>query len=206
MEGRKTKVLVVFYSLYGHIYKMAEAVAEGARSAGAEVDIRRVAETLPKEVLEKMHAVEAGKAFESIPIVQATDLPNYDAIIFGSPTRYGGPAAQFKGFIDSLGQLWMTNALVGKVAGVFTSSGTQHGGQETTLMSIITNLFHLGFVVAGLPYSFAGQKTDKEISGGTPYGATTIAGDGSRQPSQNELDGAKFQGKHIAEIASKLKK
>lgn len=201
------KVLVVFYSTYGHIYKMAEAIAQGAKEAGAEVELRRVPETLPKEVLEKMHAVDAQKAFENIPVCTVEELAAADAIIFGTPTRFGNMAGQMKQFLDSTGQLWATGALVGKVGSVFTSTATQHGGQESTILSFHTVLLHHGMLIAGLPYSFAGQSKIDEITGGSPYGASTIAGgQGERQPSENELAGARFQGKHVAEIARKLAK
>jgi NAD(P)H dehydrogenase (quinone) len=197
-----TKVLVLYYSAYGHIEKMAEAVAEGAREAGAEVDIKRVPELVPEEV-----ARNSGfKLDQAAPIARVEDLPNYDAIIVGTGTRYGRITSQMASFLDQTGPLWARGALNGKVGGAFSSTATQHGGQETTLMSIITNLLHLGLVVVGLNYGFAGQMKLDEVTGGSPYGATTIAGsDGSRQPSQNELDGARYQGRKIAEIAAKLK-
>jgi NAD(P)H dehydrogenase (quinone) len=200
------KVLVAFYSTYGHIYKMAQAVAEGAKEvAGAEVDLKRVPETLPTEVLEKMHAVEAQKAFAHVPIADPKDLGSYDLILLGSPTRFGNMAAQMKSFLDATGGLWMQGSLVGKVGGAFTSTASQHGGNETTQLSFATFFLHQGMVVTGLPYSFQGQMKLDEITGGTPYGASTIAaGDGSRQPSENELDGARFQGKFAAGIAAKL--
>jgi NAD(P)H dehydrogenase (quinone) len=197
-----TKVLVLYYSAYGHIEKMAEAVAEGAREAGAEVDIKRVPELVPEDV-----AKNSGfKLDQAAPIAKVEDLPNYDAIIVGTGTRYGRITSQMASFLDQTGPLWARGALNGKVGGAFSSTATQHGGQETTLMSIITNLLHLGLVVVGLNYGFAGQMKLDEVTGGSPYGATTIAGsDGSRQPSQNELDGARYQGRKIAEIAAKLK-
>lgn len=201
------KVLVVFYSMYGHIYKMAEAIAQGAKEAGSEVELRRVPETLPKEVLEKMHAVDAQKVFENIPVCKVEELASADAIIFGTPTRFGNMCGQMKQFLDSTGQLWATGALVGKVGSVFTSTATQHGGQESTILSFHTVLLHHGMLIAGLPYSFAGQSKIDEVTGCSPYGASTIAGgQGERQPSENELAGARFQGKHIAEIAGKLAK
>jgi NAD(P)H dehydrogenase (quinone) len=197
-----TKVLVLYYSAYGHIEKMAEAVAEGAREAGAEVDIKRVPELVPEDVA-KNSGFKLGQA---APIATIEDLPNYDAIIIGTGTRYGRITSQMASFLDQTGPLWARGALNGKIGGAFSSSATQHGGQETTLMSIITNLLHLGLVVVGLNYGFAGQMKLDEVTGGSPYGATTIAGsDGSRQPSQNELDGARYQGRKIAEIAAKLK-
>jgi NAD(P)H dehydrogenase (quinone) len=196
-----TKVLVLYYSAYGHIEKMAEAIAEGARQTGAEVDIKRVPELVPEEVARK----SGMKLDQPAPIAKVQDLTNYDAIIIGTGTRYGRMTSQMANFLDQTGSLWAQGALNGKVGGAFTSTATQHGGQETTLMSIITNLMHLGLVVVGLDYGFAGQTTLKEITGGAPYGATTIAGsDGSRQPSENELDGARYQGRKIAEVAAKL--
>ena len=200
------KVLVVFYSTYGHVYKMAEAVAEGVKTvADAEVDIRRVPETLPPEVLEKMGAVEAQKAFSHIPECSVDELAQADAVIFGTPTRFGNMCGQMRQFLDATGQLWANGSLVGKVGSVFTSSATQHGGQESTILTFHVTLLHHGFVVVGLPYAFQGQMRVDEITGGTPYGASTIAGgDGSRTPSENELEGARFQGTHVAEIAAKL--
>ena len=200
------KVLVVFYSTYGHVYKRAEAVAEGVKTvAGAEADIRRVPETLPPEVLEKMGAVEAQKAFAHIPECSVDELAQADAVIFGTPTRFGNMCGQMRQFLDATGQLWANGSLVGKVGSVFTCSATQHGGQESTILTFHVTLLHHGFVVVGLPYAFQGQMRVDEITGGSPYGASTIAGgDGSRTPSENELEGARFQGKHVAEIASKL--
>jgi NAD(P)H dehydrogenase (quinone) len=200
------KVLVVFYSTYGHVYQMAEAVAEGAKQvAGAEVDIRRVPETLLPEVLEKMGAVEAQKEFAHIPECTIDELAKADAIIFGTPTRFGNMCGQMRQFLDATGQLWANGSLVGKVGSVFTCSATQHGGQESTILTFHVTLLHHGFVVAGLPYAFQGQMRIDEITGGSPYGASTIAGgDGSRRPSENELEGARFQGKHVAEIATKI--
>lgn len=202
------KVLVPFYSLYGHIYKMAQAVAEGASQVKrAQVELRRVPETLPDEVLEKMGAVEAQKAFANIPVCTVDELGQADAIIFGTPTRFGNMCGQMRQFLDATGKLWLSGALVGKVGSVFTSSNTQHGGQETTITSFHLTLFHLGMVVVGLPYAFEGQMRTDEITGGSPYGASTIAGSaGKRQPSDNELDAARFQGKHVAAIAKKLAK
>lgn len=200
------KVLVVYYSLYGHIHRMAQAVAEGAREVeGATVELRRVPETLSPEILEKMGAVEAQKAMEDVPRCSVQELVAADAIIFGSPTRFGNMCGQMRQFLDATGGLWATNALVGKVAGVFASSATQHGGQESTVLTFIPTLLHHGMIVAGLPYSWAGQTRMDEITGGSPYGASTIAdADGSRMPSENELDGARFQGRYIAEITSRL--
>jgi len=202
------KVLVVFYSTYGHIYKMAEAVAEGAKAvAGAEVEIRRVPETLPQDVLEKMGAVEAQKTFSHVPVCTVEELAQADAVIFGTPTRFGNMCGQMRQFLDATGSLWAEGALVGKVGSVFASSATQHGGQESTILTFHVTLLHHGFVVVGLPYAFQGQMRIDEITGGSPYGATTIAsGDGSRMPSENELAAAQFQGKHVAEIAAKLVK
>ena len=200
------KAIVVFYSTYGHVYKMAEAVAEGVKKvAGAEVDIRRVPETLPSEVLEKMGAVEAQKAFTHIPECTVDELAQADAVIFGTPTRFGNMCGQMRQFLDATGQLWANGSLVGKVGSVFTCSATQHGGQESTILTFHITLLHHGFVVVGLPYAFQGQMRVDEITGGSPYGASTIAGgDGSRMPSENELEGARFQGRHVAEIAMKL--
>jgi len=200
------KVLVVYYSTYGHVHKMADAVAEGAKQVvGAKVELRRVPETLPPEVLEKMGAVEAQKAFSHVPVCTLDELAEADAVIFGTPTRFGNMCGQMRQFLDATGHLWANGSLVGKVGSVFTSSATQHGGQESTILTFHVTLLHHGFVVVGLPYAFQGQMTIDEISGGSPYGASTIAGgDGSRMPSENELDAARFQGKHVAEIASKL--
>jgi len=200
------KVLVVFYSTYGHIYKMAEAVAEGAKTlAGTEVELRQVPETLPPDVLEKMGAVEAQKAFSHVPVCSVEELAQADAVIFGTPTRFGNMCGQMRQFLDATGSLWAEGALVGKVGSVFASSATQHGGQESTILTFHVTLLHHGFVVVGLPYAFQGQMRIDEISGGSPYGATTIAGgDGSRMPSENELAAARFQGKHVAEVAAKL--
>jgi len=200
------KILVVYYSMYGHIHHMAEAVAEGARSvSGATVEIRRVPETLSPEVLEKMGAVEAQKSFAHVPICTVDELGAADAVIFGTPTRFGNMCGQMRQFLDATGQLWMTGAMVGKAGSVFASSATQHGGQESTILSFHTTLLHQGMVVVGLPYTFQGQMRIDEITGGSPYGASTIAGGkGERMPSQNELDAARFQGRHVATIAAKL--
>lgn len=200
------KILIVFYSTYGHVYQMAKAIAEGAKKVkGAEVEIRRVPETLPQEVLEKMGAVDAQKAFSQIPESTVEDLANADAVIFGTPTRFGNMCGQMRQFLDATGQLWANGSLVGKVGSVFTSTATQHGGQESTILTFHVTLLHHGFVVVGLPYAFQGQMRMDEITGGSPYGASTIAsGDGSRMPSENELEAARFQGNHVAEIASKL--
>jgi NAD(P)H dehydrogenase (quinone) len=194
------KVLVLYHSAYGHIEQMAEAVAAGAREAGAEVAIRRVPETVPEETARNAHF----KLEQEAPVAMVAELEQYDAIIIGAGTRYGRMPAQMAAFLDQTGGLWARGALNGKIGAAFTSTATQHGGQETTLFSIITNLLHFGMVVVGLPYSFAGQMTLGEVTGGSPYGASTIAGgDGSRQPSANELDGARFQGRHVAAIAIK---
>jgi NAD(P)H dehydrogenase (quinone) len=195
------KVLVLYYSMYGHVERMAEAVAEGARGAGAEVAVKRVAELVPPEVLEKSGA----KIEQAAPLASPQELDGYDAIIVGCPTRYGRMAAQMAQFWDQTGGLWARNALVGKVGSAFTSTASQHGGQETTLMAIHTMLLHQGMVLVGLPYTAAGQLRLDEITGGSPYGATTIAGGkGERQPSENELELARFQGRHVAEVAGKL--
>ncbi|MDD2557701.1 MAG: NAD(P)H:quinone oxidoreductase [Desulfuromonadaceae bacterium] len=200
------KILVVYYSMYGHVYALANAVVEGARSVGgAEVTLRRVPETLPPEVLEKMGAVEAQKQQADVPVCTMEELAEADAIIFGTPTRFGNMCGQMRQFLDATGQLWANGALVGKVGSVITSSNTQHGGQESTILSFHTTLLHQGMVIVGLPYTFKGQTTMDEISGCSPYGASTIAGgDGSRVPSENELAGARFQGEHVAKIAQKL--
>jgi NAD(P)H dehydrogenase (quinone) len=200
------KILIVFYSLYGHVYKMAEAVAAGVKEvSGANVELRRVPETLPKEILEKMGALEPQKAFSHIPVCSVDELAQADAIIFGTPTRFGNMCGQMRSFLDATGGLWAKGALIGKVASVFTSTATQHGGQESTILSFHTTLLHHGMVIAGLPYSFAGQMRLDEVTGCSPYGASTIAGGkGERLPSENELAGARFQGRHVAAIASKL--
>jgi NAD(P)H dehydrogenase (quinone) len=195
------KVLVLYYSSYGHIEKMAEAVAEGARKAGAEVNVKRVPETVPEAVAKSSHF----KLDQSAPIATVAELEHYDAIIVGTGTRYGRMSSQMAAFLDQTGGLWMRGALHGKVGAAFTSTATQHGGQEMTLFSIITNLFHFGMTIVGLPYSHQGQMSHAEIVGGAPYGATTIAGgDGSRQPTQIDLDGARHQGELVAKTAAKL--
>ncbi|NMJ44250.1 NAD(P)H:quinone oxidoreductase [Roseomonas sp. JC162] len=197
-----TKVLVLYYSSYGHIEQMASAVAEGVREAGAEAVIKRVPELVPEEVAK----ASGFKLDQAAPVATVAELADYDAIILGVPTRFGNMPAQMKNFLDQTGGLWMKGALVGKAGSVFTSTATQHGGQESTILSTHTVLLHHGMVIVGLPYSFQGQTTNSEITGGSPYGASTIAnGDGSRQPSANELAGAKFQGRHVAGIAAKLK-
>jgi len=200
------KVQVVFYSMYGHIYTMAEAVAAGAREVeGAEVSLYQVAELVPEETLERIGAKAARAAFAHIPVAQSSHLPDADAIIFGAPTRFGNMAAQMRNFLDHTGQLWAKGALIGKVGSVFTSSATQHGGQESTILSAHTTLLHHGMIIVGVPYSEQRQTTIAEISGGSPYGSSTITGgDGSRQPSENELAIARFQGRHVAAIAAKL--
>jgi NAD(P)H dehydrogenase (quinone) len=199
-------MLIVYYSMYGHIRSMAEAVKEGASSvSGSSVRICRVPETLPEEVLQKMGAMETQKAQANVPVCKLEDLASADAIIFGTPTRFGNMCGQMRQFLDSTGGLWSKDALVGKVGSVFTSSGTQHGGQESTILSFHITLLHLGMIIVGLPYSFEGQMRIDEMTGSSPYGASTIAGgDGKRMPSKNELDAARFQGKHVAEIAAKL--
>jgi NAD(P)H dehydrogenase (quinone) len=200
------KVLIVYYSLYGHVHRMAEAVAAGAREVdGAEVELRRVPETLPEDVLAKMGALDAQKSMAHVPVATVDELATADAIIFGTPTRFGNMCAQMRQFLDATGRLWKNGALVGKVGSVFTSSGTQHGGQESTILSVHLTLFHHGMVIAGLPYTFAGQSRIDEITGGSPYGASTIAGGrGERWPSENELAAARFQGKYVAQLAAKL--
>lgn len=196
------KILVLYHSTYGHIEKMAEAVAEGARQVeGVQVDIKRVQETVPEELAKK----SGYKLDQAAPIAKVDDLADYDAIIVGAGTRYGTAAAQMRNFLDQTGGLWAKGAFTGKVGSAFTSTATQHGGQETTLIGLIQTLLHFGMVVVGLPYAWQGQMTLEEITGGSPYGATTIAGgDGSRMPSDNELDGARWQGRHVAEITKKL--
>lgn len=196
------KVLVLYYSAYGHIEAMANAVAEGAREAGAEVDVKRVPEIVPADVAEK----SGFKLDQAAPIATVDELKDYDAIIFGSGTRFGNVTSQLRSFMDQTGGLWFTGALVGKVGSVFTSSATQHGGQESTILSFIPTLLHHGMVVVGLPYAFQGQTGLDEIKGGSPYGASTITGgDGARFPSAVELEGARYQGRHVATIAAKLK-
>ncbi|MGE5385524.1 MAG: NAD(P)H:quinone oxidoreductase [Betaproteobacteria bacterium] len=196
-----SKVLVLYYSTYGHIETMAQAVAEGARATGASVDVKRVPETVPEQIARPAHF----KLEQAAPIATVAELENYDAIIVGCPTRFGRMPSQMAAFLDQAGGLWARGALHGKVGGAFTSTATQHGGQEVTLFSVITNLLHFGMIVVGLPYSHQGQMTLDEIVGGSPYGATTIAGgQGQRQPSAIELEGARFQGRLIAETANKL--
>ncbi len=196
-----TKVLVLYYSSYGHIETMAEAIAEGARGAGAEVTIKRVPELVPEEVAKK----SGFKLDQKAPIATIQELPEYDAIIFGTPTRFGNMCSQMRNFLDQTGSHWLSGALIGKVGSVFACTASQHGGQETTITSFHTTLLHQGMVIVGLPYSAKGLVNMEEITGGTPYGATTLSdNDGSRMPSQNELELARFQGRHVAEIAAKL--
>ena len=200
------KILIVYYSMYGHVHQMVKAAAEGAKSVdGAQVAIKRVPETLPPEILEKMGAVEAQKAQSHVDVCTVDDLPAADAIIFATPTRFGNMCGQMRQFLDATGGLWMKGALVGKVGSVIAASATQHGGQESTILSFHTTLLHQGMVIAGLPYSFQGQMGVSEITGGSPYGATTIAGSqGERMPSKNELDAARFQGRYVAQLAGRL--
>ncbi|MBW2093201.1 MAG: NAD(P)H:quinone oxidoreductase [Deltaproteobacteria bacterium] len=200
------KLFIVYYSLYGHVYRMAEAVAEGVGEvSGAEVKLYRVPETLPIDVLEKMGAVEAQKSMGHIPVITVEELGLADAVIFGTPTRFGNMCGQMRQFLDATGGLWQSGALVGKVGSVFTSSATQHGGQESTVLSFHITLLHHGMIIVGLPYTFQEQMRIDEITGGSPYGASTIAGtQGERTPSENELAAARFQGKHVATIAVKL--
>ena len=197
-----TKVLILYYSAYGHMERMAQAVAEGVREAGVHADIKRVPELVPEDVAKK----SGFKLDQAAPIATVPELADYDAIIFGSGTRFGVATSQMRNFLDQTGSLWATGALVGKVGSVFTGSGTQHGGQESTILTMIPTLLHQGMVVVGLPYTFQGQSRTDEITGGSPYGASTITKpDGSRMPSENELAGARFQGRHVAQIAAKLK-
>ena len=200
------KVQVIFYSMYGHIYKMAEAVVEGAKQvAGAQVSLFQVAEIVPPDVLAKSGADKARAAFAHVPIAETKNLADADAILFGTPTRFGNMCAQMRNFLDQTGGLWMKGALIGKVGSVFTSTGTQHGGQETTITSFHTTLLHQGMIIVGVPYSCQELVNMSEITGGSPYGAGTLAGsDGSRQPTANELAIARFQGKHVAEITKRL--
>jgi NAD(P)H dehydrogenase (quinone) len=201
------KTLVVFYSLYGHVARMAEAVAEGAGSVkGVEVTIKMVPETLPSEVIEKMGATQSRQELATTyPLCDPNELAEYDLLLFGTPTRFGNMCGQMRQFLDATGKLWAKGSLVGKLAGVFTSTNTQHGGQESTILSTMNTLLHQGMIIGGLPYTFAGQSRMDEITGCSPYGASTIAGaDGSRLPSENELDGARFQGRYLAEIGVKL--
>jgi len=200
------KLLVLFYSTYGHVYRLAQAVAEGAREVpGVEVVVKRVPETLPPNIIEAMGATEAQKVYAEVPIATVEDLATADAIIFGTPTRFGNMAGQMRQFLDATGGLWAQGSLVGKVGSVFVSSATQHGGQESTILSFHTTLLHHGMVIVGLPYAFSGQTRIDEITGGSPYGASTIAGGkGERMASENELAAARYQGQHVAKIAKKL--
>jgi NAD(P)H dehydrogenase (quinone) len=200
------KLLIVYYSMYGHTHRMAEAIGEGAKNVkGTIIEMKRVPETLPPDVLEKMGALQAQQAFSHIPIATVEDLAASHAIIFGTPTRFGNMCGQMRQFLDGTGQLWAEGALVGKVGSVFTSSATQHGGQESTILSFHITLLHQGMILVGLPYTFQGQMRIDEITGGSPYGASTIAGgSGERLPSENELAAARFQGEHVAKIALKL--
>ncbi|HDQ41433.1 MAG TPA: NAD(P)H:quinone oxidoreductase [Desulfonatronum sp.] len=202
------KALIVYYSMYGHVHAMARAVAEGAAQVpGARIELRRVPETLPQQVLAKMGALEAQKNMAQVPVCTVDELAQADAIIFGTPTRFGNMVGQMRQFLDATGGLWAEGRLIGKVGSVFTSSATQHGGQESTILTFIPYLLHQGMVVVGLPYSFQGQTRMDEITGCSPYGASTIAGgQGERMPSANELDGARYQGRHVAEIATRLSK
>jgi NAD(P)H dehydrogenase (quinone) len=200
------KVQVIFYSMYGHVWRLAEAVAEGARQvSGAEVSLWQVPELVPEAALEKSGAKAARQQFAHVPVAQPQQLADADAILFGTPTRFGNMSAQMRNFLDQTGGLWARGALIGKVGGVFCSTGTQHGGQETTITSFHTTLLHQGFIIVGVPYSCQELVNMNEITGGSPYGASTLAGsDGSRMPSANELAIARFQGKHVAEITRKL--
>ena len=202
-----TKIYVVFYSLYSHVYQLAEAVVEGAKEVkGTEVSLFQVPELMPEDALEKSGAKKIRERFSHVPIITPDQLEDADAIIFGTPTRFGNMAAQMRNFLDQTGGLWMKGSLIGKIGSVFTSTGTQHGGQETTITSFHTTLLHHGMIIVGVPYSEQRLMNMDEITGGTPYGASTLAGaDGSRQPSENELEIAKFQGRHVAEITQKLK-
>jgi NAD(P)H dehydrogenase (quinone) len=198
-----TKILVLYYSSYGHIERMAHEVAAGVEVAGAEADVKRVPETVPEEIARK----SGFKLDQRAPIAKVEELAHYDAVVFGTPTRFGNMAGQMKNFLDQAGALWLKGTLIGKVGGVFTSSATQHGGQESTILTFLPVLMHLGFVIVGLPYAFDGQMGHSEVMGNSPYGSSTISGaDGSRQPSRVELAGAHFQGKHIAEISARLRK
>jgi NAD(P)H dehydrogenase (quinone) len=200
------KIQVIFYSMFGHIHQLAEAVAAGSREVpGAEVSLFQVAELVPEAALERTGAKAARAAFAHIPLAKPDQLHEADAIIFGTPTRFGNMCAQMRNFLDQTGKQWVEGALIGKIGSVFASTGTQHGGQETTITSFHSTLLHHGMIIVGVPYSEPGLTNMKEITGGTPYGATTMAGaDGSRQPSENELKIARFQGRHVAEIAEKL--
>jgi len=199
-------VLIVYYSMYGHVHRLAQAVADGVGEIeGAEAALRRVPETLSEEVLKKMGALEFQQSLASVPVCRVDELASADAVIFGTPTRFGNMCGQMRQFLDATGGLWAKRALVGKVGSVFTSTGTQHGGQESTILTFHITLLHQGMIVAGLPYSFEGQTRNDEITGGSPYGASTIAGsNGERTPTENDLAGARFQGRYVATIAAKL--
>ena len=197
------KICVIFYTTYGHTFKLAQKIAEGAKAAGAQVDIRKIRETLPDEVIGKMGGLDARKAWADIPDITADELKTYDGIAIGGPTRFGIVSAQLKTFLDTLGGLWMTDALVGRFATVFGCSSCQHGGNETNLLSTMIPLFHLGFVVVGLPYSFKGQMNDQQIIGGSPLGITTVTLKNKKDVVDIELDGAFFQGKHLVEVMTK---
>jgi NAD(P)H dehydrogenase (quinone) len=205
-EANEMKILIVYYSLYGHIHRMAMSVAEGVREIqGAEAILLRVPETLSPEIISMMGATDAQNEMSAIPVCTVDELATADGIIFGTPTRFGNMCGQMRQFLDATGQLWLKGALLGKVGSVFTSSNTQHGGQESTILSFHITLLHQGMVIAGLPYAFTGQMRDDEITGGSPYGTSTIAGaNGGRLPSENELAAARFQGRYVAEIAAKL--
>jgi NAD(P)H dehydrogenase (quinone) len=200
------RVQVIFYSMYGHVYRMAEAVAAGAREVeGAEVGLFQVPELVPEEALERTGAKQARAAFAHVPVARPEQLPEADAILFGVPTRFGNMCAQMRNFLDQTGKLWAEGSLIGKVGSVFASSATQHGGQESTILTTHVTLLHHGMIIVGLPYSAAGQMSISEITGGSPYGASTITGGkGERMPSENELSLARFQGRHVAEIAGRL--
>jgi NAD(P)H dehydrogenase (quinone) len=200
-ENMVIRIFVVYYSLFGHVHRMAQAVAEGIVQAGFEPELYRVPETLPDEVIEKMGATQFQTEFRNVPVITPEELGHADAVIFGTPTRFGNMTAQMRSFLDATGKLWSRGALAGKVGSVFTSSGTQHGGQESTILSMHITLLHHGMIIAGLPYSFAGQTITHEITGCSPYGASTIAGGaGERFPSENELAGARYQGRYVANI------
>jgi len=201
------KIYIVYYSMYGHIHAMAQAIAEGAKEVeGAEVILRRVPETLSEEIIGRMGATESQKEIQKIPVCSVDELKEADAIIFGTPTRFGNMTGQMRQFLDATGQLWAQGALVGKVGSVFTSTATQHGGQESTILGFHVTLLHHGMVIVGLPYAFQGQTRIDEMTGGSPYGASTITGGkGERMPSENELAAARFQGKHVATITKKIK-
>ncbi|HAK60029.1 MAG TPA: NAD(P)H:quinone oxidoreductase [Nitrospiraceae bacterium] len=205
--SEKVNIQIIFYSMYGHVYRLAEAVAEGARSVpGTAVALYQVPELIPQKALEESGALEARKGFANIPVARPDQMAEADAVIFGTPTRFGNMCGQMRNFLDQTSKLWMEGSLIGTVGSVFTSTATQHGGQETTITSFHSTLLHQGMVIVGVPYSEARQMTIGEMSGGSPYGASTITGgDGSRMPSENELAIARFQGKHVAEIAKKLK-